>query len=283
MKKIYKVLLIIGLLTLGIGLVTGAASGILFVQQANDYSEYNKTLTDEKIDIIDIELSCGELILQQGNDFSIQAENINPDEFLCEVSDETWRVVEQTEENSFFIFGWRVADDILARLIGQQKARVIVTIPHDIILGTVKLCVNSGNIQLNSLYTQNLIAQVGAGQIKVNDCMVLNSLQAQIGVGCMEAKQLHAENSIIECGIGNVDIKGNVEGTMKINNSVGRTCLKIGSLLDGRTHNTHCNVGAIEIGNIGFTGIGVDALHSGSDNNENIDVSCGIGKIEILN
>ncbi len=283
MKKVYRILLIIGLFTFGIGLVTGATAGILFIQQADDYSEYNITLTDEIIDVIDIELSCGELILQQGDGFSIQAENIKPEELLCEVSDKTWRVAEQTEENSFTIFGWRVADDILARMISQQKPIIIITVPQDIILGTAKLCVNSGSVQLNSLYTQNLIVQVGAGQIKADECMALNSLQAQIGVGCMEAGLLQAEDSVIECGIGNVDVRGNINGVMKINNSIGRTSLKIGSLLDGRTHNAQCNAGVIEIGNVGFTGIGLNASHGGNGNDENVDLCCGIGKIEIIN
>lgn len=283
MKKKYKVLLIIALCTLGIGLATGAASVILFIQHSVDYSGYDKALTDEMINTIDIELSGGELIVKQGDAFNIHAENIMPDELICEVSDGTWRIAEQAEKNTFTVLGWRVADDILDRIISGQPPKVIITVPQETILETAKLCVNSGNVKLSSLRVQNLIIQVGAGQVKANNCKAFNSLWAQIGAGCLEAEQFQVNDSIIKCGIGNVDIQGDIEGAMKIESSVGRTCLKIDGLLDSREYNTHCNAGIIEIGDVGVAGIGIDALHNGTDNNEDIDVSCGIGKIEIIN
>ncbi|MBB2182341.1 DUF4097 family beta strand repeat protein [Lachnospiraceae bacterium MD1] len=275
MKAFAKVWLSIALIALifGIGIIIIAITTGNF----DDIPTFSINESYDNISSIDLDIEFGEINIMEGDTFSIKASNLPYDDFESYVSDGTW-FIKDNAENKLRLFNGRFS---LRGLVHWDDFTpdITITVPRNYTVEECKLSVGAGMLTVGAINAKRGELQVDAGELIVDELVISEKTRFNIGTGHMNIKHLDAKDVSIDCGVGSVEINGAIYGDNYINCNVGNVKLELDGEEEDYSYDIDAGIGSIRIDGDQYHSIGKRISNNNADNN--IELECGIGNIEI--
>lgn len=276
MKTFLKVWLAISLIAIGFGI------GILIIAigQGATYKEsietYSFSESYDGIENINFEIDYGKVDIIEGDSFSIDAKRILEDGLESYVQDGTWYIREDYDHN---IFGFRFSMQRLFSWHENLTPRITITLPSDFKAKDFTLHVGAGAVEVEKIEALTGDLSVDAGRLKINQLKLEEESKYYIGTGEMVLEKVTANNAVIDCGVGNVEIEGRLTGDNEITCGVGRISLKLDGDRDDYDYEISAGIGNVVIDGRSYHNIDRQAINNSADNSLTMD--CGIGNITV--
>lgn len=150
---------------------------------------------------------ASEVVFISGNTFSFETRGISLENFVCHLSSDGTLTVNNRKK--IYIEGfWNHGKK--SRII----PRILVTVPHDFNLNSLKIAIGAGSIITKSikLNCESASFDVGAGNL-VLDSISGGKISFRCGMGNLSFTGKLAEQCNIDCGMGNINLSlvGNPE------------------------------------------------------------------------
>lgn len=263
-QKIMKYLAIFFAVTLIINIFSGAVSllsGITSLFNNKNYNEENTYVytIDEinKINDLKIELNVSELIIKNGETFSVQTNNRR---VKHSISNDTLIL----KENGYFNFNF--------------TNKVIITIPEDKIFNKVKIDLGAGNFNVDDFASLYLDVDAGAGNINANNLSVTEEFEIDGGAGNITILNSQVNNMDLDNGVGEFKFDGMLFGNTEVDMGVGNVTLNLTTDLDLYNIEIDKGIGNIIINNEKIKG---DYNNKNIQNTKSIKIDGGVGNISI--
>lgn len=201
-----------------------------------------------------VDLNSSNLIIKEGDKFTYQTTNEN---------------IKVTEENSKLII--KEKNDLKLK-----SSEVIVTIPKDMTLNDTIINVDIGKVTIESLTTESLGLNVGAGNVEINKLVVTKNCEIDGGAGNITINNANLYSADIDLGIGKTIITGTINGKSEIDTGIGNLELNLIGTLNDYELDISKGVGSITLNDKELK----DEQKIGTGNNE-IGIDGGIGAIKI--
>lgn len=224
MKAFVKISLSIALVSIGvgIGLLLLSAGRRSSLRYTNSLS-VNDTVRDVRE--LDIRVDFGEVIISQGDEFSIEAENLyDEDDLKSHVSDGVWEISHDCGE-SISIFGFNIPISLGLERFNTPIIRI--TLPEGFKAENIRISLDAGRLKADNLYTDKGHFSVNAGSLEVDGITVEEESSYYVGAGSIYLKQVDIRNITVECDFGSIIMEGIVTGDNDIQCNVGRIALDI--------------------------------------------------------
>jgi hypothetical protein len=276
MKTFFKVWLGIALIAIGFGiaiLILATANGVSW---RNNVKTYSINESYEGVRSLDFDIGYGEVNIEEGSTFSIDAENMVSDGFESYVSGGTWYIREKYD-SMVDIFGWKFS---LKQIIhwGDYSPDITITIPRDFVAESFILDIGAGEVDADEIHAVDGAFSVDAGRLKIDRLTVNERSTYNVGTGEMILNDIAVNDITVECGIGNVDIYGTITGDNEITCGIGRIKLDLTGDEDDYSYRISAGIGNVVIDNRSYHSID-KSINNDSDNNLKLD--CGIGNITV--
>ncbi len=247
--------IIIGLYTLGnvFGLVNSTKNAI---------TEDLKVISNEttKISTLKIELGFTNLHIKTGERFKVETNNSN-----ISYKENNGSVV--IKENNFKWLSFN----------HNTESSLIVYLPEDMIaLDEVEIENGAGTVNIDSLKTQGLYLEVGAGEVKIKNVNVSKELKLDGGAGKTELENSEVNNLDANLGVGEFIYNGLLTGNTDIDSGIGN--IRIDLTDDNKNYTIDIDKG---LGNVTLDGKNIETNRVHGTGNNHIKIDGGVGNINI--
>lgn len=130
----------------------------------------------------------------------------------------------------------------------ENPSNVIVTLPKNTVLDTVKIEAGAGEIKAEKIITKNLELEIGAGKVTIQDLQVTHKAKIEGGAGSVNIEAGEISNLDLDMGVGSFKIDTILLGNNKIEAGVGKLEINLVNGLDNYTIRANKGIGSIKIG-----------------------------------
>ena len=233
-----------------------SSENIIHTEVSRD-EKTEKEFDNTQIAKLKIDMEYATLTIQQGDKFKVSSNTRNIES-------------KQTEDQL-------VVREKNVNLFRQSSPRrVIITVPRDTILDTIKIEAGAGEIKIEKLECKNLDLDIGAGKTTIQDLNVTKKAKVEGGAGKVEILSGEIANLDLDMGVGTFKLVSSLFGESKINAGVGKLEIILKNGLDKYTIKTNKGIGSITVNGKEVS----DGTTYGKGEN-NIKVEGGIGSIVI--
>lgn len=209
-----------------------------------------KTLLDESytdVTSLDWDIGAGEVIVTQGDSFSVQVEGDDSSKFRSWVEEGEW-VIESKYNERF-------------RPMNDRHFVMNITLPKDFVAREIDISIGAGTLTADLLRSRELSMEVGAGQIEV-DLMEAQDTDLSAGMGQINVNSSRLTGEIsLDSGMGQIDVE--IEGKDA----------DYGGSYD-------VGMGAVWVGGHGGSGLASSGSWNPQATNR-IEVKCGMGQVNV--
>lgn len=194
---------------------------------------FTKQFEEEEIKSLQINNGSGELILQAGEQFKVDAENV-PEDYVAEVKDGVLIVKRESGTS------WK-----LNLFFNTKKQKVTITVPEQFLAERVSIVNGSGSLTVEELHTKKLLLQTGSGtallkrsssewteidkgsgKMQIYDA-ILGSTKIENGSGGFFFENVVTENFKMQNGSGRVSYAGEMSGNCVFRTGSGNVSLSL--------------------------------------------------------
>ena len=276
MRTFVKVWIGIALMAFGFGV---AILGIAFVvgnsTEALAETSFNESYQDVKS--IDLQVSYGQVIIQEGDTFSIDAAHIEENSLESYVTDGTWYIKEDPYTNGN-VFGINISFGNIGRWNRQYNPKIVVTVPEGFQAETYNIDVGAGDVQIDSINAKEGDISVDAGKLTVDHVKIDNESKYSVGAGKMELGDVELKNVSLDCGVGEITVSGVMLGDNDISCDVGHIELSLKGDSKDYSYDVSSDIGDVSIDGKRYHNE-IQTVDNETGNSLNLD--CGIGKITV--
>lgn len=215
------------------------------------------TVVEQDVRNLDISAPGGELTIREGDKFSVELGPTIAKHVRYEVKDGTFRLWDPDNSGSK---SWMKGNRWWNNQ-GRRNLDIILTIPADQEFDDVLISFGAGECDLSGLTAKRADISTGAGSIEASGMRV-------------------SESFVFDAGVGESDLEGDLTGEIEISGGVGETKLVLARPRTDYNITTSSGVGTVTVDGKEYSFLERDLDEdNGADNS--IDVSCGVGEIEI--
>lgn len=232
-----------------------------------------------------LDVGYAELLVQETDTDKIIVSTMRNEEktasYKCELENGVLKVNPGNVDIHISVFG----GDKSFRKEEIEKDYVLITVPCDKKFEEMELSIGAGKAKLknaSSTYERTEI-EVGAGSVSVDDLRVLGHVAVESGAGSVEVSNFKATSLSVDCGVGRMKLKGAVDGNIDMSCGVGSVELDLDAVESDYNYNISCAVGTVLINGSKRGGLFANqSVMRNADAKGKINMSCGVGKIELL-
>ena len=158
----------------------------------------------------------------------------------------------------------------------NSPRRIIVTVPRNTILDTIKIEAGAGEIHIEKLECKNMDLDIGAGKTTIQDLNVTQKAKIQGGAGKVEILSGEIANLDLDMGVGTFKLVSSLLGDNKINAGVGKLEIVLKNGIEKYTIKASKGIGSITVDG---KEVADGAIYGKGENT--IKVEGGIGNITI--
>lgn len=160
--------------------------------------------------------------------------------------------------------------------ITYNDAMLILCIPTNAVFETVDITTGAGRLTADALFTDSLKLELGAGEVNIASLNAANDADINGGAGKITISGGSLRNLNVDMGVGQLNLTSAVRGNSVFDLGIGETNVTlIGSKED---YKINAEKG---IGNITIDGKSVSDFNDIDNGDNNIEVSGGIGTINL--
>ncbi len=268
-QKIIKYLAIAFALFLIVTIISAILSGIyglanvlgLAGSNENIITEDLKVISNEIKDIgtLKLELAFTDLEIKTGDSFKVETNNSK-----MSFTENNGNVKIKDENHNSFINN-------------NYTSNLIIYIPEDMrALDEVSIDAGAGKIRIESLKTQGLYLNLGAGETEIKNLNVTNECDIEGGAGRINILSGVIKNLDFDMGVGEANLTANLTGKNDIDAGIGN--LNITLLGNKEDYQIKIDKG---LGNVSLDGQGLEMNRVYGTGERYIEVNGGIGNIRV--
>lgn len=296
MKSFYKVCakVALGIIGLGIilaiiGITSGASWNSLNVgpvwldDRINNRGNINNNSKDtiketySNVKSVDIDIHYGKVYIKQGEQFAIEASNVNRKYLRSYVDGDTWRIEDDSNFEINF-FGIHLGDRGVD--FNDGNSLITIYIPEYFTAEEIDIDLGAGNIEINQIAGNSVSLDVGAGKMQVDKLIAYDEADLTVGAGNITINNIESNNTDLECGMGEITINGVLKGDSNVECGVGQVTLDLEGNEEDYNYYIDSGVGDVIINEdkYSFT----SSTKKVNDNAKNdFDINCGVGNVTI--
>lgn len=278
MKTFIKVWLSIGLIAIGVGialLITAAATGGTW----RDIPTYSLDQTYQDVVRLDMEIGYGDVKIVEGNEFSIDADNLPENGLDSYVEDGTW-FIREDYDNNLNIFGSNFSIRQILTWNEVFTPKITITIPEGFVAEDISFSIGAGNVEADTINAKSGDFTVKAGRLIINQLTIDGKSQYNIGTGEMKLTNVDVEDIIVDCGVGHVLLEGTITGDNDITCGIGRVELDLDGDKADYSYEVSAGIGRVVIDDNSYHDIDSKVIRE-NDAENNLNLDCGIGEITV--
>lgn len=243
--------------------------GVRMITERKEYAA-------DSIKELDVKVGACRVEIQEGDGFVVEGIEVVEGGFTYVLSGEKLTVTyEPKNVTEINLFGFRISSGK-----SNQEAKIILTVPKNVILDRVTMEYGAADINAESINTRDLSLTVGAGAMKIKQLFADTSAKINVGAGSLVINNAEVANVSIDCGVGETTLEGKITGRSKVKCGVGEVTLSVNGKESDYTGDLKCGLGEVKCGSEKISGSGSRTY--GFSNAENIlDVDCGVGEVTV--
>ena len=237
-----------------------ALSGVLGLKKENKKVNDEMNMVNfesEEIATLDIDVDFTNLIIKNGDTLIAETNNEN---INCKQNNQKLQIKEKQH-------------NLFSR---NNKGDLVVYVPENLKFKEVKINAGAGKIQIESINTENLYLELGAGETTINKLNVTNGCEIQSGAGRESILSGIINGLNLDMGIGKFEITSAITGNSQIDAGIGNLELNIQDNKENYKIQLDSGIGNIKIDG---TKVADDTQYGKGENTIKIDG--GIGDINI--
>lgn len=212
------------------------------------------SFTNEEVRSLDISLGAAEIVMAEGETFSVDYRGLEPGNVQYGLSPfGTFFIKNTLRVPDFSLLSHKDKNDI--------KPRILIKIPADCELDLFKLHVGAGSFSAKNinLKTERSYIDVGAGQLLLN--------------------HIESGSANIKCGMGNLVYTGKVAGLTTVDCGMGNITMNLEGNPDDYSLFAHVGLGNVKFNNIKRGGLG--NIECSEQKQNHFSINCGMGNVLI--
>ena len=202
---------------------------------------------------LDFELNCMDVQLAEGDDFWIEAKQVNGKRFTTKVEGDTWKI--RCDSNHL---GSR--NSLVGRNWDRNVPQVTITVPRGFVAEKLELELGMGELAVYDFATQKSDLEVGMGNMTLEN-FTSGKCDLDVGMGSLVLLGKVTGKGTIHCGMGSVEMT-----------------------LEGQESDYGCSatvgMGSVVLGSENTGGLGGEMTRR-KDAPNFFDIDCGMGSVEI--
>lgn len=238
-----------------------ALSGVLGLKQNIEENLNREMITtnfeNANVSILDIEIEFTNLTIKTGASLKIETDNNN---------------IEFKQENQKL----QIKEKSKRLLSNYSEKDLILYLPKSIEFERVKIATGAGKIDIETLTTQNLLFELGAGETNIQELNISNECEIDGGAGKLSILNGRINDLDLDIGVGEVNLTATLTGQNEINAGIGSLNVHLQGSKECYKIKADKGIGSIKING--------EEVSSGEiiGNGENqIEINGGIGNTKI--
>lgn len=232
--------------------------GSVFYDENNDSKEPLQTLEiNQNIDTLDVDIQGANLVIKEGTELKIETNN---------------KRIKTTQINNKL----KIKEKDHNLFHTKNNTQLIIYLPHNRIFEEVKIDTGFGKVTIETLKTQKLKLNLGAGTTEINNIYVSKKTEIEGGVGEIIIENGIINNLDLDMGVGDLDLTTKLNGTNKIDAGVGNIDLNLLGTTNDYKIKVDTGIGDVRLNDNKI----VDGKQYGNGTNL-IDIDGGAGNINI--
>lgn len=215
---------------------------------------------------LDIELQFGEVVVVTGESFCAQTEGFENEAIIIEERNGSFIIRDERKKRHLFNFNSNNTKDYVIR----------ITIPETVIFDRVKINSGAAEVKVESLHTNILKLELGAGEVEFDVLEVSNYAKISGGAGELHVRSGSINDLQLSLGAGEVDMCAAVTGDSKLSAGVGELNLTLCGNPEDYSVTASKGIGACNI--YGASVVNGNTYGAGTNR---VQVSGGVGEINI--
>ena len=262
-QKVIKYIALALAILLAVSIIGGIVSGIgalIAIFDDSDTDDIKGEIQTTPLNIslarVDMELAATSLVIENGDELSVQTNNKN---LRVEYSSGILKVSENKKIGTY-----------------PTGLVLILTIPTDHILSSFELEMGAGSVSIGYLTADRIDMDFGTGEVTIHNLNARKSADIDGGAGKITIRSGLVRDLDLDMGIGELDLGIAPTGRCDMDMGVGSSCIMISTPIDNYTVKISRGLGSITL-----DGQNVSDGTYGTDSGHVIDISGGIGNIDI--
>jgi len=157
-----------------------------------------------------------------------------------------------------------------------EEKELILYLPQDIEFEKIKINTGAGKIEIETLKTEKLTFEVGAGETKIQNLIASKECEIEGGAGKLTIEEGIINDLDLDIGVGEVNLTSTLTGKNEINAGVGNLNIDLQGEKDSYKIQVDKGLGSIKI-----NGKEISNGEIFGDGENYIEVDGGIGNIDI--
>lgn len=216
---------------------------------------------------LDLDMAGGSCIISESSDeyFHIYAESTKEFQYYA-------------EHETLYIKGF---DDITFHTLSVADNYIRLEVPKDFHFDNIELELGAGTIKADSLSAYNHInMEIGAGELTAKS-LYADTLSADLGAGNVEIENASIKNSDLAIGLGNMTCSGIITGNLTAECGMGNLSLYLDDNYENHNYKVDLVMGNMTLDQKDFHGfIYTDYIQHGVSSTYTLE--CGMGNLSIL-
>src|SRR5574344_2846106 len=204
--------IIIGMITFSITLLRGiyiiaggnGASTLVDMHTLEVSNSDNLQISD-----LDIEISCTNLTIKQGDELKIETNDGN---IISEQNDQKL-IIKEKEKKHYNT--------------NKDNLSVIIYVPASISFEKVDMEIGAGKVDIDGLNVKKINFNLGAGKSDIKNINILESAKISTGAGKTDISSGNIKDLKLDIGAGSIKVSSKILGDSKINAGVGNLEINI--------------------------------------------------------
>lgn len=244
-----------------------ARRGKHYGKEDADQSYFHEVSAEEHITELRFEFAVGKVSVQSGNTFSVRVEDMFEDAISSEIKNGVWYIKDSLLKEGSVFSGY--------------APEIEITVPKNSLFERVIIQMEAGDFYIDELLADEAELCLKAGRMRVDKLTARKNLEIENGVGEINIYSLDGKNLSLDNGIGATALYGNLTGSSKIRCGIGEVKL----VMTGRDradfgYSVDCGIGTVIVNGTSYSGMTKKSDYN-RDEADFFDLSCGIGRIEI--
>lgn len=161
------------------------------------------------------------------------------------------------------------------------KADIIIGIPKGTEFKEIELSTDAGKIEIShALHAKEISLDVDAGKLSAKSVVAEKELSLETGAGEIIIDSFSADTVSIDCGVGNMELKGKVKQDLEAACGVGNIDLELEGKEEDYNYDISCGMGSITINGMTYSALGKNK-EIDNDASGEISLECGVGAIDV--
>lgn len=232
--------------------------GSVFYDSDNDSHKSLQTLeTNQNINELDIDVQSVNLIIKEGTELKVETNN---------------KHIKTRQDNQEL----KIKEKDHSLFHSKNNTELIIYLPQNKIFEEVKIDTGFGKVTIETLKTQKLKLDLGAGKTEINNIYVAKKTEIEGGVGEIIIENGIINNLDLDMGAGDVDVTAKLNGINKIDAGIGNIDLNLLGTTNDYQIKVDTGIGDVTLNDTKI----VDGQYYGNGNNK-VDIDGGAGNISI--